>query len=295
MLSACAAQPDFFDAEVIELLRQLAADLEHGLGLIAARAEREEVNRLLRESEARYRALFENEHIALLLVDPADGAIRDANPAAARFYGWTREELVGKNLADLSALPSASLIAGMRLALSGERRHFQVRHRRADGGFRDVETYAGPVTIGGRELLCSVIHDITDRLAAKQALADALALNEVAMDNSPLGMVIYDAGGFAVRANPAALRILGVPDEDLREHHLRRSPAWPDPARIAAADRALALGVPQSIQTHVIGPDRARIELAATFSPFGFHGGRHLLVTLEDVTEMLEQARGGRA
>ena len=188
-------------------------------------------------------------------------------------------------MSEINALSPGDLAAGMRLALSGEQRHFQFRHRLADGSLRDVEIYAGPVSIGGRELLCSVIHDITDRLAAKQALADALALNEVAMDNSPLAMVIYDADGFSVRANPAALRILGVPDEDLKAHDLRRSPAWPDPGRIAAADRALVLGVPQAIDTYVIGPDRSRVELAATFSPFGFHGGRHLLVTLEDITD----------
>lgn len=282
--SAYAGQTGYFDAEIAELLRQLASDLEHGLGLIAARAERERVDARLRESEARYRALFENEHVAMLLVDPVDGAIREANPAAAAFYGWSREELVRKNAADLNLHPPERILADMGLAVSGGQRRFQFRHRRADSSVRDVEIFSGPVVIDGRELLCSIIHDVTDRLAAEQALADALALNEVAIDSSPLGMVIYDPEGLAVRANPAALRILGTSADELEKHHLR-TPAWPDQGRIAAAERALALGSAQSIETHIAGPDGARVELAATFSPFAFHGRRHLLATLEDVTE----------
>jgi PAS domain-containing protein len=47
----------------------------------------------LRESEAIYRGIFLNEHSAMLLVDPATGAIVDANPAAVTFYGHPRETL----------------------------------------------------------------------------------------------------------------------------------------------------------------------------------------------------------
>ena len=45
----------------------------------------------LRESEERYRSLFEDNHAVMLLIDPQSGAIVDANPAACAWYGWTRE------------------------------------------------------------------------------------------------------------------------------------------------------------------------------------------------------------
>lgn len=37
--------------------------------------------------------LFEDGHVVMLLIDPEDGSIHDANPAACRFYGWDRETL----------------------------------------------------------------------------------------------------------------------------------------------------------------------------------------------------------
>ena len=60
-ITAYSAEPGFFGEEVAGLMSRLAADIEHGLGLIATRAERTRVHALLRESESRYRALFEND------------------------------------------------------------------------------------------------------------------------------------------------------------------------------------------------------------------------------------------
>ena len=42
------------------------------------------------ENEAVYRSLFENNHAVMLLIDPVTAAIRDANPAACAYYGWSR-------------------------------------------------------------------------------------------------------------------------------------------------------------------------------------------------------------
>jgi DNA-binding NtrC family response regulator len=46
----------------------------------------------LAESESRYRSLFENNHVVMLLINPESGDIIDANSAASRFYGWSKQE-----------------------------------------------------------------------------------------------------------------------------------------------------------------------------------------------------------
>ncbi|RPJ37248.1 MAG: PAS domain S-box protein, partial [Planctomycetaceae bacterium] len=63
--------------------------------------ERAHAEAVVRESEERYRQMFERNHAVKLLIDPNSGAIVDANPAAAEFYGYSLEELRHLRITDL--------------------------------------------------------------------------------------------------------------------------------------------------------------------------------------------------
>jgi len=117
----------------------------------------------LREREASYRALFEVNAAIKLLIDPADGRIVDANSAAAQFYGWSLTELRAMTIDQINAATTEEIAGQLERARSGPRRPFSFRHRTAGGALLDVEVYSGPVVIGGRTLLVSIIHDVTER------------------------------------------------------------------------------------------------------------------------------------
>jgi len=138
-------------------------------------SERLEATEALRESEQRYRSLFEDNHAAILLVDPQTGAIADANPSACAWYGWSREEMLAMNISQINTLSSAEISAEMELANTKKQRVFNFRHRRADGTVRDVEVYSGPIEVQGRSLLYSFVQDTTER---KQAEAQVRASDE---------------------------------------------------------------------------------------------------------------------
>jgi two-component sensor histidine kinase len=57
--------------------------------------------------------------------------------------------------------------AEMAAARARRKRRFEFRHRLADGRVRDVEVYSGPIVIGGKALLYSIVHDVTDATKAK--------------------------------------------------------------------------------------------------------------------------------
>jgi diguanylate cyclase (GGDEF)-like protein/PAS domain S-box-containing protein len=140
-------------------------------GIIVDITERKRAEEALSESEARYRSLFENNHAVMLVLDPATGEIVDANPAAASWYGWSRDELCQKNIGDINkCLKPLELIAEMERAARQQAGPFLFQHQRADGSLRDVEVFSGPVQVAGRSLLYSIIHDITEKNRAEQAL-----------------------------------------------------------------------------------------------------------------------------
>lgn len=129
---------------------------------------------LLRQSEERYRSIFVGSNVVMLIIDPLDTSIVDANDAAVGFYGWSKDELLKKKLSEINTLSPEMLMEQIRRSISLEKNHFRFRHRRADGTAVEVEAHSGPITIGGKTYLLSVIIDISKRIAA-EAERDELA------------------------------------------------------------------------------------------------------------------------
>jgi PAS domain S-box-containing protein len=123
----------------------------------------------LREREQLYRQMFTNQSAVRLLIDPATGGLIDANAAACEFYGYDRPTLLTLNISDINTLPAQKISQEMRLGFRGKS-FFTFQHRLASGEIRDVDVYSSPVTIGGRSMLSSIIHDVTERVKAERAL-----------------------------------------------------------------------------------------------------------------------------
>ncbi len=120
--------------------------------------------RELRESEQRYGAVFEGSAVPILLVEPQTTQIVDANPAACSFYGYSHAELVTMSILQIDALTAETVQAELQRALDGTRSNFIGRHLLSGGRVRDVEVSIGPITVGGRQLLYAMVHDITERM-----------------------------------------------------------------------------------------------------------------------------------
>lgn len=118
---------------------------------------------LLRDNEALYHAMFENNTAIKWLIDPASGAIMDANQAAAEFYGWSIEQLRQMNIVEINTLPAESIRKEMAQAEKDGRKFFRFKHRLASGEIRDVEVHSAHVNFRGNTLLYSIISDVTQR------------------------------------------------------------------------------------------------------------------------------------
>ena len=108
-----------------------------------------------------FQDVFEQHGSVMLLIDPATGRIADANPAAAKFYGYTRDGLRALGIQDINTL-SPEQVAEERIQAEREgRNYFIFRHRTADRSIRTVEVYSHPYEIKGQRFLLSIIQDIT--------------------------------------------------------------------------------------------------------------------------------------
>jgi two-component system cell cycle sensor histidine kinase/response regulator CckA len=134
------------------------------VGIAADITERKEAEEALRESEEKYRQLFEMESDALFLIDNEAGGILEVNAAAQALYGYSRDELLSMKNTDLSAEPEAT-----RDATVSHRRQIPLRyHRRKDGTVIPVEITARHFELGGRAVHVAAIRDISFRVGAEE-------------------------------------------------------------------------------------------------------------------------------
>ncbi len=132
---------------------------------------RKESALLLAESEERFRTMVDHNNAIILEIDASSGHILDANAAACSFYGWSRDVLCSKSISEINQLDPQAVEAEYQAAVKGARNYFIFPHRIASGEIRTVEVHSTPVTINGKPVLVSIIHDITSRIADENALA----------------------------------------------------------------------------------------------------------------------------
>lgn len=151
------------------------ADENYIMGLVRDVTERRQAEKALQESEELFRSLFRHHAAVKLIIDPETGEIADANEAASEFYGWPHERLLQMKISDINTLPAEEVKKAMATVVSEKRTRFEFQHRLADGSVRDVEVFSSKIKTGGKNLLHSIVIDITGR---KQAEREILRLNE---------------------------------------------------------------------------------------------------------------------
>ncbi|MEJ2718831.1 MAG: PAS domain S-box protein [Deltaproteobacteria bacterium] len=175
---------------------------------------RKGVEHALRDSEQRFRAIFEDNHVVMILNDPETGEILDANPAACRFYGYERQELTGKTIAEISAELADQASREFQMAAAEECRFFYLKHRLGTGEVRDVEVCSGPITVNQKKVLYSIIYDVTERKRVEAELMRSRERLGLALDGADLGSWDWNLQTDAVVFNRRALEMLGHPLDD---------------------------------------------------------------------------------
>lgn len=177
----------------------------------------------LKQSEERYKALFEQTADYVLVLDPTQGEIPiivDGNSAAFLKHGYQKDELIGQPISILDAnLNEAMVEERVQGVQSNQPIHFEAEHRRKDGSTFFVDIALQKVTIGGKDLLYAVERDITDR---KQAEDQVRTYADI-VQNMQIGLLVFHVDNLddedepcrLVDFNPAAFELTGTSIEAL--------------------------------------------------------------------------------
>ena len=140
---------------------RLVPAIQRELREAAVRAARRRAEDSLRESELRYRSVWENSTDGVLLID-LDGIIRFGNPAVKTIFGWEAEQVCGNTL-DFFQTATAAPGTWKAAAESHDRRVFESFARRSDGSEVEVEIGFTRMRMGQQQWLVAFIRDITER------------------------------------------------------------------------------------------------------------------------------------
>lgn len=185
------------------------------LGIARDISARKHVEEDLRESEERFRQVYENMAVGVVRVS-LDSVIESANEAFCNMVGYAEDDLVGMNVLDVSHpdLPQENLKKQALLA-AGKIDHFRLQKRFIHKSGRIVHGILDASLVRGsdgapRHFLGSVL-DITDRIVAEDRLRESEAILHDVVDGSPVPTFVIGRDHSVVYWNRALEKISGVP------------------------------------------------------------------------------------
>ncbi len=250
-------------------------------------SERQKTEAALRESEQRYSSLFANSHAVMLLIDPETADIVDANPAACSFYGLSRAELTRKKNTDINTLPPDQVFREMQRATSRDSQIFYFRHKLADGAIRDVEVFSGPIEVHGKQLLYSIVHDITERKQAEAARQESEDRFRILVDHGFDGILVHEDFRI-VDLNQRLADITGYSPAELLSMQAIDLFTPDSQERILDYIRSGKTG---HFEVELRRRDGQIVQTESFGAPCTFHGREARIVGLRDITERKQAAK----
>jgi PAS domain S-box-containing protein len=271
--------------------------LRRQLTLATARVKQLEkaqhADQALRESEERYRRLFEDDLTGDYLAT-ADGQIRDCNPAFVAILGFqSRKEALRTNLRALHAEEAdyAAFIAALRA--HGKLEHYECVRQRRDGVRIHAVENAVVTTDAQGEIqhIRGYLFDNTAAKRAEQALRDAEARYRGLIEFLPDAVVVSDAEERIVFANPAAARLIGATGPEAlvgRSLFEVFDPTSHATVR-ARSQAALTEGVAGPAERRrVVRLDQSVLHVDTAVTPIQFDGRASVLRVNRDVTARVQ-------
>jgi len=175
--------------------------------------ERLQTEATLRESEERYREIYNSPSDAIFIHDAETGAILDVNRAMLEMYGYDYKEARQLNVGPYNQEEAAKLIRHRQAALN-EPQTFEWLCRKKDGSLFWVEVALKLARIGARDYVIASVRDITERREAAAALAAEREQLAVTLRSIGDGVIATDTNENIVVLNKVAEELTGWTNQE---------------------------------------------------------------------------------
>ncbi len=191
----------------------------HTIGIDRDTTERKRVEDALRESEAKFRAMFDSSRDAIGV--SKKGIHIYANPSYLRLFGFINsEEMIGTSIIESIAGSHREQIArNVERRAAGEKvdKAYEMRGMKKDGTEFDTEVNVSTYELDGEVFSLVIIRDITERKNAEMELRKL----SLAVEQNPASIVITDPTGTIEYVNPKFTQITGYTFEEVRGNNPR--------------------------------------------------------------------------
>jgi len=202
--------------------------VEHLLHIFSVRAcaelERARTEAALRASETSYRAIFENAEDAIFVHDLDTGAIVDVNWKACQTYGYSRDEMLVIDVAELgSGIPPYTgdrVACYLKMARQGIPQRFEWHRRNKDGSLHWDEVTLNRVTLSGVDRILAFTREITERKEWESTLVRSENRLRAVVTSALDSIITMDSGGRIVGFNPAAESCFGWRETEVQGRSL---------------------------------------------------------------------------
>ncbi|HEX2965496.1 MAG TPA: PAS domain S-box protein, partial [Syntrophorhabdaceae bacterium] len=173
--------------------------------------QRKKAEIALKESEERYKTMFDSILLPIIVFDIQTMSIVDVNGSAVTQYGYTREEFIGSTMKKI--VFRDDLLQFETIASDSQIMHFSSssRHIKKDGSLIYVDVAAHIARFGERNYWIAVINDVSETRRS----AEALQFTQFAVDNAAVGIIWIEEDSNILYANDETCRSLGYSRDEL--------------------------------------------------------------------------------
>ena len=262
------------------------------IGVIVDIAARKEAEAALAASEERFAKAFNSSPAPLLIAEIDTGRFIAVNDRWVEMLGYSREEQVGRTSFQVGIwVDTGDRKRAMDIvARDGVLKDFPVQFRTKAGDVRSTLWSVEIISLEGKDVLLSLIVDITERKQAEEALAASEEKYRAIYNTTPVGIFRTEYGGRVLDANPAMARMLGYADREEILASVRdlgadvyRSPGERErmlEALLQSPDgMSMEIGLKRKDGTPIYAIIKASLQFDAMGNPAHING------TIEDITE----------
>jgi PAS domain S-box-containing protein len=192
---------------------QLSKSIHYGI-------ERKRIESQLRESENKYKNLFDSSPLPMWVLERCSSRILSVNDATVDLYGYSREEFLGMSIKELWAGTDEPETEIMDLIKRDGFFKLNISHRKKNGEIVHLKIQSNPIIFDGKEARVALANNITASLEAKQALKNSeQRFKALVQDGSDL-LMILNFDGKLTYVSPSSKLVMGITSELLIKYNL---------------------------------------------------------------------------